>query len=217
MSATVMAKVRAALGPDIASRQQAVAQWMAAGRASGTPALAASVSAADAVAIFVARARAVKATVDVIAAAALAERIGTQTAQWGRHGGVAIADRPVLRALREAPWANGARIGAVTATDAVGIVQADGGAAETGTLVLVSGHGQPTAMAFLPEHCIAVVPASAIRLDYNAVIRAHCAGRDWPRSINLVTGPSRTADIEEVLLLGAHGPRSLTIYVLEDC
>lgn len=91
--------------------------------------------------------------------------------------------------------------------------------AETGTLVLQSGPETPTTLAFLPDNHIAVVKASQVVGSYEEAFdltrQARGEGR-MPRSFNFVTGPSRTADIEQKIQLGAHGPRRLHIILVED-
>lgn len=102
--------------------------------------------------------------------------------------------------------------------DLAAISFAYGAAAETGTLVLLSGPDNPTTLNFLPDHHIVVVEAGAIAGDYETVLarlRTERGIEGLPRAINLVTGPSRSADIEQTLILGAHGPRRLHVIVLE--
>ncbi len=107
--------------------------------------------------------------------------------------------------------------GASDGHDAVGVSHAFAGIAETGTLVLVSGNDNPTTLNFLPDTHIVVVNAVDIAGDYESVwqrIRAAFGKGVMPRTVNWVTGPSRSADIEQTLLLGAHGPRALHIIVV---
>ena len=101
--------------------------------------------------------------------------------------------------------------------DPVGLSHAAAGVAETGTLVLLSGVENPTTLNFLPETHIVVVRADDIAGDYESVwdaVRETYGRGIMPRTVNMVTGPSRSADIEQKLLLGAHGPRRLHIVVL---
>ena len=95
---------------------------------------------------------------------------------------------------------------------------AEMGIAETGTLVLVSSRENPTSLNFLPENHIVVVRADDIAGEMEAAfstLRETCGKGQMPRSLNFVTGPSRSADIEQTLLLGAHGPRALHIVVVD--
>ncbi len=89
--------------------------------------------------------------------------------------------------------------------------------AESGTLALVSGSANPTTLNFLPDNHIAVVFAEDLVGDYESVfakLRAVYGAGAAPRTLNFITGPSRSADIEQTLLLGAHGPRRLHIIIV---
>jgi L-lactate dehydrogenase complex protein LldG len=75
----------------------------------------------------------------------------------------------------------------------------------------------PTTLNFLPEVHIVVVRGDDILGDYETawdMIRVRYGRGTMPRAVNLVTGPSRSADIEQTLLLGAHGPRRLHIVLV---
>lgn len=101
--------------------------------------------------------------------------------------------------------------------DAVSISRAYAGVAETGTLILVSGADNPTTLNFLPETHIVVLRAEDIVGDTETVwklIRQRYSKGDMPRTINMVTGPSRSADIEQTILLGAHGPKRLHVVIV---
>ena len=103
--------------------------------------------------------------------------------------------------------------------DLTGVSHALGGVAETGTLVLLSGPDNPTTLNFLPDTHIVVVDAADIAGDYETIwqrIRAAFGKGVMPRTVNWVTGPSRSADIEQTILLGAHGPRALQIIVVGE-
>jgi L-lactate dehydrogenase complex protein LldG len=91
--------------------------------------------------------------------------------------------------------------------------------AESGTLALASGADNPTTLNFLPDNHLVVVGASDIVADYEGVwrkLRARYGKGAMPRTLNLITGPSRSADIEQTLLLGAHGPRRLHIVIVKQ-
>ena len=90
------------------------------------------------------------------------------------------------------------------------------GIAETGTLALVSGPDNPTTLNFLPDSHVVVVERDDVVADYESVfarLRNAYGKGGAPRTLNFITGPSRSADIEQTLLLGAHGPRRLHILV----
>jgi L-lactate dehydrogenase complex protein LldG len=100
--------------------------------------------------------------------------------------------------------------------DLVGITGCFAAIAETGTLALLSGAASPASMALLPETHIAVVPKSRIVAhmeDVFALLR-HERGEP-PRALNFVSGPSRTGDIEQTIVLGAHGPYRVHLLLLE--
>ena len=109
--------------------------------------------------------------------------------------------------------------GKAEAADQVSVTGAFAGVAETGTLLLVSGPRSPTTLNFLPETHIAVLRASRMVGPYEDAwdrVRALYGPGSLPRTVNFITGPSRTADIEQTIQLGAHGPRRLHIVLIED-
>lgn len=102
-------------------------------------------------------------------------------------------------------------------TDLVCLSHADAGVAETGTLVLTSGPHNPTTLNFLPDVHIVAIDAATVAGDMESVwasLRNRFGAGAMPRTVNMITGPSRSADIEQTLLLGAHGPRSLHIVLV---
>ncbi|MBY0530356.1 MAG: lactate utilization protein [Xanthobacteraceae bacterium] len=91
--------------------------------------------------------------------------------------------------------------------------------AESGTLVMLSGADNPTTLNFLPDHHLVVVDEKDIAGDYESVwdrIRERLGANKMPRVVNWITGPSRSGDIEQTHLLGAHGPRSLHVLVVRS-
>jgi L-lactate dehydrogenase complex protein LldG len=110
--------------------------------------------------------------------------------------------------------------GAADAADQASVTAAFAGIAETGTLMLLSGPASPTTLNFLPgDHLVAIARDRIVGTYEDAwmLLRAEIGvGIALPRVLNWITGPSRTADIEQTLLLGAHGPRRLHIMVIED-
>jgi len=96
--------------------------------------------------------------------------------------------------------------------------------AETGTVMLTSDGTTPTGLNFLPENHVVIVRQSQVvgpLEDAWARFRAARAtadrdGFDMPRTVNLVTGPSRTGDIEQKIQMGAHGPRRLHVILVAD-
>jgi L-lactate dehydrogenase complex protein LldG len=122
--------------------------------------------------------------------------------------------------LAEIPWANEAAlevsIGRSDGKQLAAVSHAFGGVAETGTLVLVSGPDNPTTLNFLPEHHLVVLNAKDIAGNYESVWDAlrKKFGTQLPRTVNWITGPSRSADIEQVHLHGAHGPKGLHVLIV---
>jgi L-lactate dehydrogenase complex protein LldG len=93
-----------------------------------------------------------------------------------------------------------------------GITGALAGIAETGTLVIPSGSGQPLSASLLPEVHLAVLRASDIEENLAKVLNLHKVEK--VPSVVLVSGPSRTADIEMTLTIGVHGPGELHTFVI---
>ncbi|MFO1115011.1 MAG: lactate utilization protein [Beijerinckiaceae bacterium] len=93
------------------------------------------------------------------------------------------------------------------------------GVAESGTLVMTSGPDNPSTLNFLPDNHIVVVSADDLEGDYESVfdrVRARFGKGLMPRTVNFITGPSRSADIAQTMLLGAHGPRKLHIVIVDQ-
>jgi L-lactate dehydrogenase complex protein LldG len=129
-----------------------------------------------------------------------------------------MAPHPALQAI---PWSNrpllSIREGRAVATDAVSIQHAFAAIAETGTLMLPSAPVRPTTLNVLADTEIVVLRASRLVGAYEEawdLLRAELGS--MPRNVMLVTGPSRSADIEQTLELGAHGPRRLHVLLVED-
>jgi len=133
------------------------------------------------------------------------------------------APDPVLDVL---PWNERplleTRRGVAEDTDPVGVTACFAAIAETGTLMLHSGATGPTRNNFLPDTHVVVVRASQVVAAYEdgwdrlRTARSRDGGFAMPRTVNFITGPSRTADIEQKIELGAHGPRRLHIVLIDD-
>ena len=127
---------------------------------------------------------------------------------------------PSLQALA---WGdNGVQVEArpATDTDLVGITEVFCAIAEAGTLMTLSGAHTPAVSSLLPETHIAVVRTVQIvpameeawqRLRYTGGSEGY-----MPRAVNFISGPSRTADIEQTLTFGAHGPYRVHIVLISD-
>lgn len=101
--------------------------------------------------------------------------------------------------------------------DLVGITSCFCAIAETGTLMLCGSPDSPATISLLPETHIAIVPASRIVAGMEegfALARAELG--QLPRAINFISGPSRTGDIEQTIVLGAHGPYRVHLIIVEN-
>ena len=125
----------------------------------------------------------------------------------------------VWETLRSLPW-NAAGVAAefraATGDDAVGITGIFCAIAETGTLVVHSGPDTAATTSLLPETHIAVVPVSRIVPGMEEALALLMLERGaLPRSVNLISGPSRTGDIEQTIVLGAHGPSRVHLILVD--
>jgi L-lactate dehydrogenase complex protein LldG len=100
--------------------------------------------------------------------------------------------------------------------DTAGLSRAVAGVAETGTLALASGSHNPVTLGYVPDTHIVVLQAAKIVGHYEEAIPLVKAetGGPMPRTLNLVTGASRTGDIGGKIVMGAHGPRRLAVVLL---
>ena len=130
---------------------------------------------------------------------------------------VRIGEDPLLTRL---PWEKTpleVTQGPSAGDDPVSVSHAFAGVAESGTLVLASGVENPTTLNFLPETHIVVLAAKDLVGDYEAAwakLRSQYGKGALPRTVNMITGPSRSGDIEQTIILGAHGPRRLHIILV---
>lgn len=163
---------------------------------------------------FRARAQALATTLEVVAsrrevAAAVARYLRAQALPLQAVCWPALAD------LDWAAQGVAASARPARADDPVGITGCFAALAETGTLVLCSAADTPATTSLLPETHIAVLPASRIVADMEtawALLRDELA--ELPRAVNFVSGPSRTGDIEQTIVLGAHGPYRVHVVVV---
>jgi L-lactate dehydrogenase complex protein LldG len=149
---------------------------------------------------------------------AVPEAVAAYLAAQNLPSEIVIAPHPELRAM---PWADRPllrrREGRAEASDAVSVQHAFAAIAETGTLMLPSAPERPTTLNLLPDTAIVVLRAERLVGAYEQawdLLRNELGG--MPRNVMLVTGPSRSADIEQALELGAHGPRRLHVVLVGD-
>jgi L-lactate dehydrogenase complex protein LldG len=103
----------------------------------------------------------------------------------------------------------------------IGITSALYCLADTATLVLQTAPGQPRSASLLPSIHVAVIHQSQIIADLKSLYRLletdfHAGGDPLGNSLTMITGPSKTADIEATMVYGAHGPRALHIVVIAE-
>lgn len=126
------------------------------------------------------------------------------------------ADREPVRGL---PWGDGVTCEHRPASgdDTVALSVADAAISETGTIVLVSSPEAPMTHNYLPEHHLIVVPVSVVvrwQEDVWQILRRRA---DYPpRGIAMISGPSKTADVEQTIEYGAHGPRNVHLVLLAE-
>ena len=216
----ILGGIRRALrrGPVPAPAAAELAERVARHRRNLVPARAAALGRAERIDLFVAMAEEVQTTVTRVAAAAdIPAEVVRYLAAENLPAELVMAPHPALDAI---PWQTRpllqVRRGRAEPGDAVSLTPCLAAVAETGTLMLVSGAETPTTLNFLPDTHIAVVRAGQVVASYEDgwdLVRGLGA---MPRTINFVTGPSRTGDIEQRIQLGAHGPRRLHVVLVDE-
>lgn len=218
----MLARIRRALGVagDDVARRVAVQRRLSAPRANTVPARA-SGSRTELVAAF--RARLEQQSATFATAAAIGEVPALVAAYLREHNlpaRIRMGSDPAIAAL---PWSEAPAVqiehGAAAGSDEVGFSRAIGAAAETGTLVLTSGPDNPTTINFLPETHVVLLAAADVAGSYEEIwrrLRTLHGDRTLPRTVNYISGPSRTADIEGMLVMGAHGPRRLHVILVGE-
>jgi L-lactate dehydrogenase complex protein LldG len=103
----------------------------------------------------------------------------------------------------------------VCATAEVGITTADYALADTGTLVMLSSPQDARLISLLPPAHLALVPRDRILTGLDELFTILPNPAESASSMVLITGPSRTADIEQILVRGVHGPGQITVVIVE--
>ena len=197
-------------GPLPESVRAGLDRRLAAPRANLTPALA-----EDPVSLFVRKANAVHTRISMVPTlAGVSEVVVRHLEDNGLGDAIVVAPE-----LEEVPWSNRLAVErrAAHGSDQVSVTGAFAGIAETGSVMLLSGPESPTTLNFLPEDHIVVLRESRIvphPEDAWALLREERSS--MPRTVNLICGPSKTGDVELVILEGAHGPRRFHVIVVQE-
>ena len=101
---------------------------------------------------------------------------------------------------------------------AVGLTSCEALVARTGSIVVAPATASGRRLSIYPDQHVVLARPSQVVPEIGDALRAVQAryGAHLPSMLSLTTGPSRTADIEKTLVLGAHGPRRLSLFLLED-
>jgi L-lactate dehydrogenase complex protein LldG len=223
----ILGGIRQALkrGPLPEAECRALAARLADPQCNLIPARATTLDREGRLALFIAMAQEVRTTVArVDSAAAVPAAVADYLSRHNLPSRLVMTPDP---ALDDIPWAErpmlAIRRGRAEDSDAVGVSACFAAIAETGTLMLISGPESPTRNNFLPDTHIVVLKGAQLVASYEdgwARLREKTRTSDgsfaMPRSVNFITGPSRTADIEQRIELGAHGPRRLHIVLIAD-
>ena len=216
---TILGRIRAAIGSNGAELRQKAAEARIRKHPAGIvpkgPASPAAIRE-----LFVKKARESASTVEIVDAGGESDAIAT----WLRSQNLGQrlrmgTDRRLARIRWPKIGGPERDIGPSDGKDPVTLSHALAGIAETGTLILASGPHNPTTLNFLGENHIVLLDERNIVLDHENVwkrLRRRFGSRNLPRALNLITGPSRSADIEQTLILGAHGPIRLHILLVRS-
>jgi L-lactate dehydrogenase complex protein LldG len=182
------------------------------------PARATGLDDAGRIALFVAMAEEVQTTVARVASLAdVPAAVASYLASENLPAELVMAPDPALDAI---PWGERPllqlRRGKAAPGDQVSVTPAFAGIAETGTLMLTSSAETPSTLNFLPDTHVVVLKADQVVPTYEEGWTRLRARGEMPRTVNFITGPSRTGDIEQRIQLGAHGPRRLHIVLVDE-
>lgn len=212
----ILGKLRQSLGEDGATERKRAADARIASHEQTAliPAIG-RLEGRDRVERFIAEAEKVHATVERLAQTEdLPDALARAMRQSNSELSVRMGDDQMFAALDWGPVATSRGPGRIE--EPATLSRASAGVSETGTLALFSGPENPVTLTFLGETHYAVLSAKDIEANLEGVwARIRRAGLD-PRTVNFVTGPSRTADIAQTLELGAHGPVALHIFLIDD-
>jgi L-lactate dehydrogenase complex protein LldG len=124
-------------------------------------------------------------------------------------------------ALAKLPWHRAGALqvdeGRADPADTASLSFAFAGVAESGTIVMLSGPDNPTTLNFLPEAHVVVLPVDRLHAAYEEAwtrLREMLGEGNMPRTVNMISGPSRTADIEQTIVRPAHGPKEMHVIIV---
>jgi L-lactate dehydrogenase complex protein LldG len=172
---------------------------------------------ADTVAHFIDRLQSVSGKVTRVASVdKVAHVVAAHLQSFALGDALVVAPDPALEGI---PWSNRLTVErrAAAGGDRLTVTGAYAAVAETGSLVLLSGPESPTTLNFLPDDHVIVVRESQIVAHIEDVwARMRSDKRSMPRTVNFITGPSKTADVEQTIQEGAHGPRRLHVILVAE-
>ncbi|HMN36182.1 MAG TPA: LUD domain-containing protein [Hyphomicrobium sp.] len=122
----------------------------------------------------------------------------------------------VAPALRGLPWPSTMEVRSAKARidEKLTVTQAVAAIAETGSVVLCSGDEGPSSLNYAAEiHVVVLDPADIMPYLEDGLAKVKAACDPWPRAVNVVSGPSRTADVAGIVVRPAHGPKSVHLLI----
>jgi L-lactate dehydrogenase complex protein LldG len=172
-----------------------------------------NISSTELISLFQKQAESVGTRVFHIASAEIETQLKILFAERQIHK-VKISDSDITRDINWKSLDVEAITGAATTEDTVAVTNCLCAVAETGTLVFAASKETPTSLNVLPEIHVVILHEDNIVASYEDAWDKIRLLPSVPRCVNLITGPSRTGDIEQKILMGAHGPRELWIFLI---
>lgn len=144
----------------------------------------------------------------------IARAVEAHVEKWALPFDIVVAPDPKLDGI---PWSNRFVVErrAAVGADRISVTGSFAAIGETGSLVLLSSPVSPTTLNFLPEdHLIVLQESRIVRYMEDVWTLMRQEVEHIPRTVNLITGPSKTGDVEQIIQEGAHGPRRLHVILL---
>lgn len=215
----ILGTVKKALqGTDEAGRAAAVEARIGAKRPNLIPGRA-QLPAEEQVELFVKKSGELFTTVERVATLAeIPGRIADWLAGHNLPSRLKISPDPLLDRI---PWADRPMLavekGRAAIEDTASVTPAFAAIAETGTLMMCSSADRPSTLNFVPDNHIVVLGRAQVTGTLEqALEKLREFSPEMPRTLNLISGPSRTADIEQQMIMGAHGPRRLHVILVDE-